>query len=414
MITYLDCFSGISGDMLLGALIDAGMPIKELERGLSCLPLKGYSLNVKKVKRAGFRATKVDVILKSARGQGLGSQSSEGKRWEDIEKIIEASTFPNDIKQKGLEIFKRLFTAEAKVHGERLEDTHLHELGSLDCIIDIFGALIGLDFFKIEGFYSSPINLGGGTVRTEHGTLPVPAPATAELLKNVPVYSSHVNFELTTPTGAVIVSSLAFGFGPMPEMEISRIGIGAGGQDFRGHPNVLRLFIGERLGSHASQGKAGEHKIQNTEETMTIIETNIDDMNPQVYEYIIERLFKAGALDVFLTQVIMKKARPGILLTVLCSDSKKEDLIKIILRETTSIGVRFYEAGRKTLERKLKRINTEFGDVNVKIARLGEDLLKITPEYEDCKKIAKRLDMPLIEVMKRVYKIVSVGDSFQG
>lgn len=393
MICYLDCSSGISGDMILGAFIDAGMPLKGLEKGLAYLPLRGYKLNVRNVKRAGFKAVKVDVIQQST----VNSQQLTVSRWKDIERIINTSALPDEIKQKGLKIFRRLFTAEANVHGEKFENVHLHELGSLDCIIDIFGTLIGLDFFKIERLYSSPLNLGSGTVRTGHGTLPVPAPATAELLRDVPVYSSQIPFELTTPTGAVIVSSLASKFGPMPHMEISKIGIGAGSQDIREHPNVLRLFIGEGT---AQRSMSNAQRI-------TVIETNIDDMNPQVYEYVMERLFKAGALDVFLTQVIMKKGRPGMMLTVLSEEQKKEELMRVILKETTSIGVRFYEAGRRTLKRELKRMNTEFGSVNVKIARLGDDLLKITPEYEDCKKIAKKLNMPLTEVMKRINKMVS-------
>ncbi|MBI4687158.1 MAG: nickel pincer cofactor biosynthesis protein LarC [Nitrospirae bacterium] len=387
-ILYLDCSSGISGDMLLGAFIDAGGSFKELEKGLSRLNIKGYKLNAKIVRRAGFRATKVDVILKSGvRGQGSGV-----RRWKDINSIITKSSLPNDIKQKGLTIFKRLFEAEARVHGEKFEDVHLHELGGIDCIVDIVGTLICLDFLKIEKLYSSPLNLGSGTVRTEHGILPVPAPATIELLKNIPVYSSDIPFELTTPTGAVLMSTLAHDFGSMQNMQVSKIGIGAGGKDFKTQPNVLRAFIGQK----------SEVRSQKSGNNITVIETNIDDMNPQIYEYVMGKLFQAGALDVFLTPVIMKKGRPGIKLSALCSDAKKEDVIKAILRETTSIGVRFYEAERKILDREIKSIDTEFGKINVKVSKLGDDIIKTAPEYEDCRRIAKKLNMPLIEVMKRI------------
>jgi len=388
MIAYFDCSSGISGDMILGALMDAGIPLEKLKKELSRLPVRGYALEVKKVKRAGFMATKVDVKLQ---GSGLRGRKL-AKQLKDIKEIINASTLSDEIKQKGLKIFRRLFNAEAKAHGERLEMTHLHELGAVDCIVDIFGALISLDMLGIEKIYSSPINLGSGTINTEHGTLPIPAPATANLLKNIPVYSSDIPFELTTPTGAVIVSTLAHGFGTMPCMSLARIGSGAGNKDFKYQPNVLRVFIGEK----------SEARSQRSENNITVIETNIDDMNPQVYEYVIERLFKAGALDVFLTQVIMKKGRPGIKLTALCNNDRKDDLIKIIFAETTSIGVRFHYVQREILNRTIEPVDTKFGKMKMKLSRQGDNIIKITPEYEDCKKIAKKLKIPLIDVIKAI------------
>ncbi|MDP3296394.1 MAG: nickel pincer cofactor biosynthesis protein LarC [Thermodesulfovibrionia bacterium] len=414
MICYFNCSSGISGDMILGALVDAGLPPQKLKKSLSRLPITGYKLNIKKVKRAGIQATKVNVEIHASRITHHAVQ-----KWKDIEKIIKNSTLSDEIKQKGLRIFKRLFEAEAKVHGERFEDIHLHELGAIDCIIDVFGTLIGIDILGIKKIYSSPLNLGSGTIKTGHGILPVPAPATAELLKNVPVYSSDINFELTTPTGAVLISTLADSFGPMPDMQISKIGTGAGSKDFKKQPNVLRVFIGEETENtppcHSRESRNPEkNKLDScfrrndenqggfSEQKITIIETNIDDMNPQIYEYIMEKLFKAGALDVFLTQVIMKKGRPGIKLTALCSEDKRDELIEIILKETTSIGVRFYETQRKILQRTIESVDTKFGKIKVKISRLGADMVKITPEYEDCKKIAKKFNIPLIEVIKSV------------
>lgn len=387
MIAYFNCISGISGDMILGALVDAGVSFESFKKELSKLPVSGYELKARKVKRGGLRATKVDVILKKE----VRSQKSEARRWKDVEKIIKTSKLSSDIKQRGLAIFKRLFEAEAKVHGEKIQDVHLHELGAVDCIVDIFGALIGLDLLGIDAIYSSPLNLGSGTIKTEHGILPVPAPATVRLLKGVPVYSSGVQFELTTPTGAVLISSLADEFGAMPDMQISKTGVGAGGNDFHGQPNVLTMIVGQR----------SEVRGQRSREIVIVIETNIDDMNPQVYEYVMERLFEAGALDVFLTQLIMKKGRPGIKLSVLCDENKKEKLIDIILNETTSIGVRFYHAERKVLQREIKSVSTKFGNLNVKVSYSGKEIKKAFPEYGDCRKAAKKYKAPLLEVMKR-------------
>ena len=385
MIAYFDCFSGISGDMILGALVDAGAPPEKLGKELLRLPVKGYKLNVGKVKRAGLSATKVDVEI-----QGAGGRGQDLRKWRDIEKIIGKSSLSGEIKQKGLSIFKRLFEAEAEVHGGRYDRIHLHELGAVDCIVDIFGALIGLDILGIDSVYSSALNLGSGTVKTGHGLLPVPAPATVELLKGIPVYSSDVPFELTTPTGAALISSLAVGFGSMPHMNISATGTGAGNKNFKEQPNILRLLTGSDM--HGTRTLDG----------VAIIETNIDDMNPQVYEYVLEKMFEAGALDVFLTQIIMKKGRPGIKLTILCSEDKKDNLVNIALKETTSIGVRFYRADRKILQRGIKSKNTEYGRVRVKTSRLGREIQKTSPEYEDCKKIAKKFNIPLIEVIKTI------------
>ena len=386
MILYFDCFSGISGDMTLGALVDAGVSLRELGNRLSQIPIKGYKLKAVKVKRAGISATKVDVILKSE----AGSEKLELKRWKDIKKIVETSKLPPQIKNKGLLIFKRLFEAEARVHGGKYDTVHLHELGAIDCIVDIFGTLIGLDILGIKKIYSSPVNLGSGTIKTEHGIMPVPAPASIELLKGIPVYSSDIKFELTTPTGAVLISSLSSGFGPLPEMNVIKTGCGAGNKNFKGSPNVLRLFIGNEV------------KNKKSDDEITVVETNIDDMNPEVYEYVMEKLFKAGALDVFLTQIIMKKGRPAVKLTVLCEEIKKEKVISIILKETTSIGLRFYNAGRKVLQREIKKVKTKYGVIRVKESRLGDEIVKVSPEYEDCKKIAKKFDIPLLEVMKMI------------
>jgi len=391
MIAYFDCFSGISVDMTLCALVDAGVPLSRLRNELARLPVKGYELTSKEVKRAGMRATKVDVEIQGARGKGQGA-----RKWKDIDKIIKTSTLSKDIKLKGLHIFRRLFEAEARVHGGKFDEVHLHELGAIDCIVDIFGSLIGLDILGIDTIYSSALNLGSGSIKSEHGLLPVPAPASVELLKDIPVYSSGVQFELTTPTGAVLMSSLASGFGPVPDMKILKAGVGAGDKDFREQPNILRIFIGEKTENKQGSGD----RRQGTEEAITVIETNIDDMNPQVYEYVMEKMLKAGALDVFLTQIIMKKGRPGIKLSVLCNEDRKDAMSEIILKETTSIGLRFYRADRKTLQRDIVSLDTQYGRVRVKKSLLGKEIQKASPEYEDCRKIAKKFNIPLLEVLK--------------
>ncbi len=380
-IAYFDCFSGISGDMCLGALVDAGLPLKEIGKGLERLPVKGYTLAAKRVMRADLAATKVDVVPDVKGVKGLPAM-----RWDDIGRLIDDSALPDRIKGKGRGIFRRIFAAEAKVHGGPLKKVHLHELGAVDCMVDVFGTLIGLELLGIEKVFSSALNLGSGLVRTEHGLLPVPAPATAELLKGVPVYSSGIPHELTTPTGAVLITSLSEYFGEMPLLIPERTGIGAGGRQTEGFPNVLRLFVGEM-------------KAAIPDERVTVIETNIDDMNPQIYGYIVDTLLGRGALDVFLTNVMMKKMRPGVKLTVLCAPEKREALSRIILRETTSLGVRFHEASRIVMKRKLWSVKTRYGTVRVKAAERGV-VRKSMPEYEDCRKSAEESGAPLIEVME--------------
>lgn len=396
-IAYFDCFSGISGDMCLGAVVDAGVSLQELEKELKKIPSGGYRLTAKKVKRAGFTSTKVDIAVLAQR---LAPHAL--RKWKDIEKIINRSRLSEEIKQRGRRIFKRLFEAEAKVHGEAFERVHLHELGAVDCIVDIFGTIIGLNILGVEKVFSSPINLGSGFVETEAGILPVPAPATVEILKKVPVYSKDVPFELTTPTGAAIIKEISSGFGDMPPIDIGKIGIGAGNRDLKDRPNILRLFIGNPHFTKGGQGEVKGGMGGLLDENVIVIETNVDDMNPQIYEYVMEKLFKAGALDVYLTQVLMKKGRPGVKMTVLCNKEQLENLMKIVLKETSTIGLRFYEAKRRILQREIKIIDTEFGKVRVKFSRLGDDILKAAPEYEDCKRIAKKLNISLLEVMKKI------------
>jgi pyridinium-3,5-bisthiocarboxylic acid mononucleotide nickel chelatase len=394
-IAYFDCFSGISGDMCLGALVDAGVPLKEIEKGMKKMPVTGYRLSGKKVRRGCLSATKIDVVLNER-----CMNERPAMRWGDIDRLIDSSSFSDGIREKGRGIFRRIFAAEAKVHGEPMNRVHLHELGAVDCMVDVFGTLIGLELLGIEKVFSSPLNLGSGFVRTGHGLLPVPAPATAELLKGVPVYSSGIPYELTTPTGAALVKSLSEKFGEMPLFTPERTGIGAGSRQTEGFPNVLRLF-------------AGEMKKEVPDERVIVIETNIDDMNPQIYGYLADMLFEGGAFDVFLTNVMMKKMRPGIKLSVLCAPEKRDALAGIILKETTSLGVRFYETSRIIMNRKFRSVKTRCGTVRVKSAERG-GIRKSMPEYEDCRKSAEESGVPLIEVIeeaKEAAKKRRTGDS---
>jgi uncharacterized protein (TIGR00299 family) protein len=384
-IAYFDCFSGISGDMTLGALVDAGVSIDTLRGELARLDLTGYKITADKVRRSGIAATKVHVITE-------GSED-KARHLADILKLIEDSGLSASIKQKSSGIFKRLAEAEAKVHGTTVDHVHFHEVGAVDSIVDIVGAVIGLEFLGISQILTSAVNVGSGTVKTAHGLLPIPAPATAEMLRGIPFYESSTKFELATPTGAAIISTLGASFGRLPAMKMDRIAYGAGDRDFPGMPNVLRLMIGEAVLSYE-------------EDTSVVIETNIDDMNPQTYDFIIEKLMQQGAQDVYLTPIIMKKGRPAILLSVLTDRSTTDAVLDTLFRETTSIGVRIQEVGRKKLSREIKEVDIAYGRIKVKVSRRGNEIFTITPEYEDCKKVAEEKKVPLKLVMEEAKAVI--------
>ena len=380
---YFDCFSGISGDMTLGALVDAGVSIDDLRAELAKLSLPGYEFKIEKVNRSGIAATKAQVII--------DPKSQKSRHLSDILNIIEDSSLAPTVKEKSGRIFKRMAAAEAKVHGTIPDKIHFHEVGAVDAVVDIVGSVIGLDLLGITQIITSSINVGSGTVQTAHGIFPIPAPATAELLKGIPFYQSSLQFELATPTGAAIISTLSNSFGILPAMKVDRIAYGAGDKDFSDRPNVLRLMIGELAANYE-------------EDRSIVIETNIDDMSPQVYDYIIERLMDEGAQDVSLSPIIMKKGRPAILLSVLTDRSKVDALLDIIFRETTSIGVRILEVGRKKLRRDIKEVDTVYGRVRVKVSKHGNEILTITPEYDDCRRIAEGKKVPLKKVIEEAKK----------
>jgi len=379
---YFDCFAGASGDMILGALIDAGLPLDALKQKLSTLPLKGYSLSATDGVKKGIGGTKFDVTI---------TEDHHHRNLNKIREIIQNSGLSQGQMDKAIAIFTRLAEAEARIHRTSIDKIHFHEVGAVDSIIDITGAVIALDMLGIEEICSSRIHIGTGTLECAHGTLPVPAPATAELLKDIPVYSTGVESELVTPTGAAILSTLAESFGTMPSMRIEKTGYGLGGRDLS-IPNFLRVMIGFR--------GAGEDS-----DTVQLIETNIDDMNPEFYEYVMDRLFKAGALDVTLIPVIMKKNRPGTILSVLASPELTELLAGIILKETSTLGVRISELRkRRILEREIRTVKTPWGNVNIKISKIDGNETGIAPEYEDCKRVAQETGLPLKKIYEEVYR----------
>jgi len=378
-ILYFDCFSGISGDMALAALLDLGLPQEKLREELAKLGLANYSLHVFPGQRQGVKALGLEVKV--------GPHKEDHRHFSDIRALIEKSSLSPEIKKLSLAIFQRVAEAEAKIHNQNIEEVHFHEVGAVDSIVDIVGVAIGIDFFRADKIFSSELPVGRGFVNCQHGRLPLPAPATVEILKGYPLKGVSLEEELVTPTGAAIIATLSEGVTALPNMKIEKIGYGMGQKDFPDRPNLLRLFWGE----------AG--KVYLTDRIF-ILEANIDDMNPEFYGYLMEILFAAGALDVSLSHLIMKKNRPGTLLRVIAQEQDLDKLIELILRESTTLGVRFYEAQRKKLPREIIEVETKYGKVRVKVS--GD--WHFQPEYEDCKRIALERGIPIQEVYKEVLK----------
>jgi uncharacterized protein (TIGR00299 family) protein len=379
-IAYFDCFSGVSGDMTLGALVDAGAELGAIEAELRKLPVKGWSVAAEKVKRGALAATFVRVTTQ---------ETHHHRGLTKILDTIAAAGLASRVAERAAAIFRRLGEAEARIHNTTVEQVHFHEVGALDAIVDIVGAAVGFELLGIEEFACSAVNVGGGRAETAHGPLPVPAPASVEMLRGKPVYSSGIEKELTTPTGAAIVSTLCTRFGALPAMTASAIGYGAGSWELKEQANVLRLVIGESAAVSARPG----------EQVVTVLETNLDDMNPQIYGYLAEQAFAAGALDVYSTAVQMKKGRPGVLLTLLCEPAAADRLVDLLFRETTTLGVRSYEARRRVLARETVTVETSLGSVRMKLARMNGSVLNAAPEYEDCRRIAAERGVPLKQVL---------------
>ena len=392
--------------MFLGALLDAGLPAERLRAELRKIPLGDYEFKQSRVLRAGLAGTRVEIVV---------PEKQPERHLRDIEQLIEGSALTKTAKERAIEVFGRIAEAEGKLHDKPAAKVHFHEVGAVDAIIDVAGACAGLELLEVSELVSSPLNVGGGRVEAAHGSLPVPAPATAELLRDIPIYSSGVDAELVTPTGAALVATLARSFGPLPPMKVERIGYGAGARDLRGHPNLLRLFLGQRieLGSRES-GVGGEAANSDAgEEIVSVLEANVDDMSPQLYGYLVERALAAGALDVTCSSIQMKKNRPGLEVSILCAPERSEALAQLLFDETTTIGLRIYEARRKVLDRELVTVGTVYGAVRVKVARRDGRVLNVAPEYEDCQRLAAEKSVPLKEVMLAAQLAYRKGTSAQ-
>lgn len=450
-IAYLECFSGMSGDMFLGALVDAGVAPQTLEDTVAALNV-GARLEISRVLRSGISATKVDVwvggqkdlpreeywerqsrehandhaplkqhghedhghshshsgevslaepALSTSKGvpgphehphSEISHSHEHGRGLTEIRRLISAASISDSAKKTAIAIFEALGRAEAKIHNTSVESVHFHEVGAVDAMVDIVCAAVGAEALGVDEIICSPLNVGGGMVKCAHGTFPVPAPATVDLLADAPVYSSGLQAELVTPTGAAIVKTLASRFAAFPEMKIEKSGYGAGSRDFPGHPNVVRLTVGEA----ASHSLA----VKTASETIVVLEANVDDLNPQVFGYVMDRLLQEGALDAFGMPVQMKKNRPGMLLTVLCKAEDASKLTQLIFIETTTLGVRRRDEIRRTLARRWEQVRTQWGEVRVKIASMNGTVTNYAPEYEDCRRIAAEHHVPLKRVIQ--------------
>jgi len=383
-VAYFDCFSGCSGDMVLGALIDAGLPLKMLGKGLGSLAVHGYKLSAEQVKRSAITATKFTVVTNETEAQPERSL-------KDIVMLIGASKLPEKVKSTASAIFQRLGEVESGIHDVPLEKVCFHEIGAVDSIIDIVGVAFGLDALKIERFYSSPLPLGSGSILTEHGILPVPTPATLRLvaMSNAPIGDFPKQFqphgELVTPTGAAIVTTLA-NFG-RPGMTIEKVGYGAGTKDFKAWPNVMRIWIGEEIEPAGS-------------EDLVLLETNIDDMSPEIYGYLMEKFFTMQAVDVWFTPIQMKKNRPAVMLSILAPRHAEFDLTQAIMRETSTFGIRVSPTFRHIAEREIIEFDSTIGHTKVKVKRFTGNILSIHPEYEECRRIALERNISLQEVYR--------------
>jgi hypothetical protein len=374
---YLDCFSGISGDMFLGALLDAGLPFETLKAALQTLPLEGYRLEMQREERGHLFGTRFLV--------GVDKEKQVERGIRDIKKIIEAGHLSNGVKKNSMEVFEAIASEEGKIHNRPPEEIHFHEVGAADSIIDIVGTFVGIEFLGIGFISASSLPLGSGFTETEHGTIPLPAPATVALLKGIPVYDSGLRHELVTPTGAALVKRLSGSFGVMPPMIVENIGYGVGGRNLPDRPNLLRILI-------------GRDQTEDHVETIVMLEANLDDTNPEWMGFIMDRLFEAGALDVVFYPGQMKKNRPGILVQVMAHPQKRDELMDILFRESTTLGVRFRYSQRKVLQRSIEEIDSPWGKILVKKVSRADGSFFFHPEYEACKKIAEKHGLPIKEI----------------
>lgn len=385
-LLHFDCFSGVSGDMILGALVDAGLALRDLTRALKAVPARGYVLRAGKVLRGGIQATRVEVVVQKGFRAPL--------RLSRIHRLIDASRVPVSVREQSHQVFEHLAKAEGLAHRAKASEVRFHEVGVVDSLVDVLGCLLGCHLLGVHRVTASPVNLGAGIMHSAHGVLPVPGPAVAALARGLPVYSAGPPRELATPTGLALLRTLVREFGALPLMRESSVGYGAGSADPEGWPNVLRVFLGETPGGESFRAAAGHP------DRVVQIETNLDDLHPQAYETVMERLFGAGALDVTLTPVIMKRGRPGVVLTILTGRETATDVAQVVLEETTSLGVRVQEVDRWVLPRITRTVRVQGSPVRVKVATTGPGRTKAAPEYLDCKRIAERSGRPIREILE--------------
>jgi pyridinium-3,5-bisthiocarboxylic acid mononucleotide nickel chelatase len=372
---YFDCFAGASGDMILGAMVAAGVDPDALRHQLSLLNVEGFKIDFETVDRSGLSATYARVVT---------TDQSKHRHLSSIRRIIEDSGVTQVAKDLSIRIFTRLAEAEARVHNEPVEKVHFHEVGALDAIVDVVGAAVCFDLMNIDRFVSSPLHVGSGMIEMAHGRFPVPPPAVTELLRGVPFYSGEIKGELLTPTGAAIITTVCQEYGPIPQIKTDRTAYGAGTRQYENFPNVLRVLVGETGAEEAAV------------ERLWMIETNLDDASPQIVGHVMDRVFEAGALDCYFTPVQMKKNRPGVLLSVLCEGvADKELLMQLLFTETTTLGIRSYEVERRALRRSVIQVETQYGRIDVKVAHLNGRVVNQMPEFEQCREAALRANVPL-------------------
>ncbi len=389
---YFDCNSGISGDMILGALIDLGADLKKIRAGVKSLGLSGFQIKSSPILRNGIHGCNIQVLVARPK-----TKSHSHRHHSDIIKMIQASDLPEAVQSNALNVFERIAVAEAEIHKIPKSKVHFHEVGAVDSIVDVVGSALAIHLLNIDRIYASPLNLGEGFVECDHGILPVPAPATLRILKDIPCYSSGVKKEMVTPTGAALIAHFSQGFQSMPMMNIIDAGYGAGDHIIPETPNMLRVVLGEMQG----------HKEKN--DLMTV-EANIDDMNPEFFETVMDNLFKAGAVDVYLTPILMKKNRPATKISALTDARQLNACINILLRETSTFGVRYYQAQRSILDRSIHPMISPIGKVRIKIGKIGNEIIRIVPEYEDCKSIAKKENRPVISVYEEILRMAQSLD----
>jgi len=382
-VLYFDLIGGASGDMILGALVDAGLSLEKLKELLAGLNLTEFDIQAKTVDKNGFSATKVDVLV---------TEQPPQRHLKEIKDIIQKSSLPPTVQNRALQIFERIAGTEAAIHNKPVDQVHLHELGGTDTIIDITGTLLALEHLEISKIFASPVPLGKGFIKGAHGQIPLPAPATVALLKGIPIYGRDIDAELVTPTGAALLAELVDDFGPAPPLVLETVGYGAGGRDLP-IPNLLRVLIGEISPVESA-----------TLDRLVVLETNLDDLNPEIYPYVVESLFSAGALDVTLSPIQMKKNRPGTQIQVLCEPSGIESMRSILFRETTTLGIKQILVDRYALPRTIREVETPYGKIRVKIAEISPDLNKISPEFEDCLRAAQEHGIPITQIYQETIR----------